>query len=101
VTLSLSAPSSAIETDNLSRANSVPKAPPASLNSWERIGVSYHGCPVYVYLMDGTMAYEADGERLVSIPEEVEDAIVDILFLDWQLTNLPEETLAALKQRAN
>jgi hypothetical protein len=70
-------------------------------NGWQPIGIDYRGWPIYVRLFDGTMAYEADGMHLVSLPEAVEDAICDLLELDYLIGSLSPEAIDALKQRAN
>lgn len=70
-------------------------------DGWHSIGIAYRGWPIYVRLFDGTMAYEADGERLVSLPEEVEERIADVLQLDYLVGTLSAEAIDALKQRAN
>ena len=90
-----SVPTQTIGTEKTSRKDS-----PWS-DRWESIGIDYKGFPVYVNKMDGTMAYEADYERLVSVPEEVEERIVDIKMMDFELQSLPEECRAALARRAN
>ena len=75
--------------------------PVRSQNGWDRIDVSYHGFPVFVNRHDGTMAYEQDFERLVSIPEAVEEAIVDILLQDWQISQASPEVIDAIKAGSN
>ena len=85
----------------LSVATTVPKTPVRSQNGWDRIDVTYHGYPVYVNRNDGAMAYEQDFERLVSVPEEAEEAIVTILFGDWQISQASPEVRDAIAARAN
>ena len=83
----------------LSAAQSMPNG---SRGQWKALdGINYHGFPVYVNQMDGTMVYEADFERLVSLPEEDEDRIVDILMMDFSLKDAGVECREAICGRAN
>ena len=50
---------------------------------WRLAGVYYHGCPVYINNHDGTMAYEESGTQLISLSEEDEERIVDLLVDQW------------------
>ncbi len=63
--------------------------------------VTWHGWPVYVSTLNGAVAYEEAGERLVSLPEDVEDAITEILLLDETLKSLPVEVAMRLTGRAH
>ena len=86
-------------------ATTVPTQTPVrhyNLNGWDRLeDISYRGWPVYVSRYNGAVAYEVDGTQLVSLPEEVEDAITEILLGDWAILNLTPEARPALTQRAN
>lgn len=62
----------------LSSAKSVPFQ-----DRWHDTGITYHGQRVLVNHTDGTMAYEADGARLVSLPEADEERIVDLIVDTW------------------
>jgi hypothetical protein len=73
-----------------------------NLNGWDRLeDVSYRGWPVYVSRYNGAVAYEEAGTQLVSLPEDVEDAVLNILLGDWAILNMTPEARHGLAQRAN
>ena len=69
---------------------------------WQPLdGIMYRGFPVYVNTIDGAMVYEQDYERLVSVPEEAEEAIVDILMQDFEQRSMIEAGMLTVRGRAN
>lgn len=71
--------------DQLSAMPTLPDRARAVPNErWRDSGVLYHGERVLINTFDGTMAYEADGYRLVSLPEDAEERIVDLMVDEWR-----------------
>lgn len=105
MTLLLSDGPAVTQSQELSRAQSVPNTTPVrhyNLNGWDRLQeITYRGHPVYVSRYNGAVAYEVDGTQLFSLPEEVEDAITEILCGDWAILNLTPEARHALTGRPN
>jgi hypothetical protein len=62
---------------------------PQPVHAWRLTDFSYRGNPVYQSLSDGHMAYEADFQRLVALPDDVEDAFLAVLLADDCLRPLP------------
>lgn len=52
------------------------------VHAWRQTGFSYHGLTVYQSLSDGHLAYEADYQRLVQLPDDVEDAFLSVMLAD-------------------
>jgi hypothetical protein len=49
---------------------------------WKPTGIVWRGQPVYQQERTMSLAYEADGERLVDLPEPVADDVADVMLLD-------------------
>jgi len=83
-------------------AKTVPSTTPVrhfNLNGWDRLDISYKGWPVYFSRLNGAVAYEEAGTQLISLPEEVEDAISQILLMDVLIYSLTPEARHALQVR--
>jgi hypothetical protein len=83
-------------------ATTVPTTTPVrhySLNGWDRLDIAYQGWPIYVSRLNGAVAYEVAGTQLVSLPEEVEDGIMEILLMDVLIQELTPEARHALQVR--
>lgn len=59
-----------------------PEQTATPVHAWRQTGFSYHGLPVYQSLSDGHLAYEADFQRLVELPDDVEDAFLSVMLAD-------------------